>query len=103
SRRRHTRFSRDWSSDLCYSDLPFVWREVARSYLQVFHIVRSQPAVGRQKTVARSSPSTLLHSVPELKLNHLRTLTDDVGILQHEIGRASCRERVEIAMDIAVT
>src|SRR5690606_41025389 len=25
SRRRHTRFSRDWSSDVCSSDLPF-WR-----------------------------------------------------------------------------
>src|SRR5690606_39328418 len=34
SRRRHTRFSRDWSSDVCSSDLTFeqqqfeVWREV---------------------------------------------------------------------------
>ncbi|MEX0936857.1 MAG: glycosyltransferase family 4 protein [Pirellulales bacterium] len=62
---------------------PFVWREVARSYLQVFHAARSRPAVGRQKSVARSSPSTLLHAVPELKLDHLHTLTDDVGILQH--------------------
>src|SRR5690606_24214037 len=24
SRRRHTRFSRDWSSDVCSSDLPFI-------------------------------------------------------------------------------
>src|SRR5690606_40356533 len=29
-RRRHTRFSRDWSSDVCSSDLPF---EVARAEL----------------------------------------------------------------------
>src|SRR5690606_40186499 len=26
SRRRHTRFSRDWSSDVCSSDLPFEHR-----------------------------------------------------------------------------
>src|SRR5690606_41025002 len=25
SRRRHTRFSRDWSSDVCSSDLRFCW------------------------------------------------------------------------------
>src|SRR5690606_40603988 len=27
SRRRHTRFSRDWSSDVCSSDLPFGFYE----------------------------------------------------------------------------
>src|SRR6266511_4449118 len=26
SRRRHTRFSRDWSSDVCSSDLPYLLR-----------------------------------------------------------------------------
>src|SRR5690606_40100944 len=26
SRRRHTRFSRDWSSDVCSSDLHWLWR-----------------------------------------------------------------------------
>src|SRR5207253_7397882 len=28
SRRRHTRWPRDWSSDVCSSDLPFVAREL---------------------------------------------------------------------------
>src|SRR5690606_19602681 len=37
SRRRHTRFSRDWSSDVCSSDLPF--RETT---LQFFHRRRQQ-------------------------------------------------------------
>src|SRR5690606_39683845 len=27
SRRRHTRFSRDWSSDVCSSDLAQVWQQ----------------------------------------------------------------------------
>lgn len=62
---------------------PFVWREVARAYLQVFHEVRTRPAIGRQKVATRSSTSAVLHAVPELKLDHLRCLTDDVGILQH--------------------
>src|SRR5690606_39740872 len=30
SRRRHTRFSRDWSSDVCSSDLSVVLREISR-------------------------------------------------------------------------
>jgi glycosyltransferase involved in cell wall biosynthesis len=62
---------------------PFVWREVARAYLEVFHDVRNHPLVGRQKTAVRSGPPAVLHAVPELKLDHLRTLTDDAGILQH--------------------
>src|SRR5690606_40603804 len=32
SRRRHTRFSRDWSSDVCSSDLPVqLWRKALSS------------------------------------------------------------------------
>lgn len=60
-----------------------VWREVARAYLEVFREVRQQPVV-RRTTKARSTPKTLvLHAVPELKTDHVRSLTDDVGILQH--------------------
>src|SRR5690606_40746829 len=35
SRRRHTRFSRDWSSDVCSSDLPprFSFRELHHSQI----------------------------------------------------------------------
>src|SRR5690606_7703644 len=35
SRRRHTRFSRDWSSDVCSSDLLFVPRDCYNSYFYV--------------------------------------------------------------------
>src|SRR5690606_39496903 len=34
SRRRHTRFSRDWSSDVCSSDLPLEPGEVKRRHRQ---------------------------------------------------------------------
>src|SRR5690606_40982183 len=33
SRRRHTRFSRDWSSDVCSSDLHLRWVPTARTIL----------------------------------------------------------------------
>lgn len=62
----------------------FVWREVARSYLDVFQKSRNHPVVTRHRPVVRSgAAATILHAVPELKLDHLRTLTDDVGILHH--------------------
>src|SRR5690606_40715658 len=37
SRRRHTRFSRDWSSDVCSSDLPVAARLVQDESLVSFH------------------------------------------------------------------
>lgn len=61
-----------------------VWREVARGYLSVFEEVRRRPLVrrsaGRPRQVSKTS---VLHAVPELNVDHLRRLTDDVGILQH--------------------
>src|SRR5690606_39728480 len=72
SRRRHTRFSRDWSSDVCSSDLllaqgaPQLVEDVERHELRWFR--------GRVECREES---------------HLRqTLTA-------QIGRASCRERAE--------
>src|SRR5206468_7207472 len=35
SRRRHTRSDRDWSSDVCSSDLPAVWTRVALLVLEI--------------------------------------------------------------------
>src|SRR5690349_24523942 len=59
SRRRHTRSLRDWSSDVCSSDLHGLVAER-----------RSHPVVAGGRRVA---------------------------LVEHEIGRASCRERVEIS------
>ena len=62
----------------------FVWRQVALSYLDVFRSVRVQPSTRRQHVSHGTSEATsVLHAVPELTLDHLRVLTDDVGILQH--------------------
>jgi len=59
-----------------------VWREVASSYVETFrHALheRRGPIIGlrtRERTMKH-------HSLPEIKLDHLRLLTDDTGILQH--------------------
>src|SRR5690349_25174922 len=68
SRRRHTRSLRDWSSDVCSSDLS------ARQGESVY--AARAPRGGRHDHAAHA-PRHPLH---------------------HEIGRASCRERVEISV-----
>src|SRR5207245_7310339 len=84
SRRRHTRCYRDWSSDVCSSDLPgrafallmglcFWW--VVKKYVPWFGIER--PARADVKGLLSLS---LWYSAGE------------------EIGRASCRERAKIAV-----
>src|SRR5882757_11113775 len=61
SRRRHTRYWRDWSSDVCSSDLALIAAQVAA------------PAQAEEAA-------------------------DDDEPFDAEIGRASCRERVEISV-----
>src|SRR5690625_6748269 len=61
SRRRHTRWPRDWSSDVCSSDLVGYGR----------HDHRHRTAMARRGGRPRRAPR------------------------RNEIGRASCRERVE--------
>src|SRR2546421_3435742 len=64
SRRRYTRSDRDWSSDVCSSDLPFPY-------------------------------TTLFCLRSEEHTSELQSRSDLVCRLLLEIGRASCRERVD--------
>src|SRR5699024_12120357 len=90
SRRRHTRSKRDWSSDVCSSDLAF--SIVCAQDAQVI------PSMAKVCVV----PSWAIISYPELSTAFCRFSTEKVGssysILNFsvEIGRASCRERVQI-------
>ena len=60
-----------------------VWSEVARAYLEVFREVRQHPLVRHASKARPASKTLVLYAVPELKTDHLRSLTDDVGALQH--------------------
>src|SRR5690606_39381294 len=81
SRRRHTRFSRDWSSDVCSSDL-----------LELRHdLVQRGVADHDQGRVARLHPA-LVEGEQVVAVERR-----DRGLgAAAEIGRASCRERVEV-------
>src|SRR5207249_6118137 len=72
SRRRHTRSKRDWSSDVCSSDLPCTCSRSGGG-------VGPMPAIG----------------TPVRRREDYRFLT---GQGTYKIGRASCRERVEISV-----
>ena len=58
------------------------WREVAGSYLKVFE--NAMEEYGMQAVAAHTwVKATDQPSLPDVNLNHLRAMTDDVGMLQH--------------------
>src|SRR5690606_40689375 len=89
SRRRHTRFSRDWSSDVCSSDL-WVYGNIGRI----------------QASRSETSPSAPLKAVVAPPPDDPKTCADmekqglespcsakKRKLQETKIGRASCRER----------
>src|ERR1700737_916648 len=62
-----------------------VWKKAAQGYMESFTRVRSDrietPRVQFSSRIVQKS----LNELPELKLTHVTTLTDDVGMLQHAI------------------
>ena len=62
-----------------------IWKEVARKYLKVFSDVqlrRSRKPRPRYSYIENIKSITNFE-LPEMKLDHLKSLTDDTGILQH--------------------
>jgi glycosyltransferase involved in cell wall biosynthesis len=58
------------------------WPQVARAYLRSFERARSEHAARRHAFQA-STLATRSAELPEVNLDHLRSLTDSTGILQH--------------------
>src|SRR5690606_41097438 len=90
SRRRHTRFSRDWSSDVCSSDLQHRRSHPMTQPIYSAPIELAQPVKRGHtevKEIALRRPGS--GELRGLKLADL--VQGDVT----EIGRASCRGRVQ--------
>ena len=62
-----------------------VWKEVARRYLEVFsEVQRTRSDQPRPRhTYLQNIKAVINFELPEIKLDHLKTLTDDTGIFQH--------------------
>src|SRR5690606_40314451 len=99
-RRRHTRFSRDWSSDVCSSDLA----EEADARLTLIALVQ-RPDRQVRVLPADLPPQRLLRGgvlLPEAGKGQVafgQFVASDGLRDRPQIGRAACRERVEIAVD----
>ena len=61
-----------------------IWREVARSYADAFEKAVSEYSA-QAKTSVQSLAVTESAVLPEIRLDHLKTLTDDTGIFQHAL------------------
>src|SRR2546430_5519889 len=82
SRRRHTRFDCDWSSDVCSSDLHAV----------IFDVSTDRGIRSGNQSLTEIMYGLFLQSLGYAKDLDLSEL--EIGLEEKEIGRASCRERV---------
>src|SRR5690606_39509593 len=92
SRRRHTRFSRDWSSDVCSSDLSGL-SDFALHYIGgIIHHARALNALANPTT--NSYRRLVPHFEAPVKLAYSsRNRSASIRIpYVPKIGRASCRE-----------
>src|SRR5690606_40734900 len=85
SRRRHTRFSRDWSSDVCSSDLAFLANLVDDGEEETEALIEAEAAI--QQVRRERQPVDLAPRRPYLR----RLQHELIERAQLKIGRASCR------------
>ena len=63
-----------------------IWPQVARRYLESFARARAEQRTLHAARISRSKPLDKRPAeLPPLKLDHLRHMTDDTGMLQHAI------------------
>src|SRR5690554_7263238 len=104
SRRRHTRCARDWSSDVCSSDLVTEAGELWEiSKLDVVEIPTNRPIARHDREdkiykTKREKYNAVIEEVVALSNAGrpvlIGTTSVEISELLSKIGRASCRERV---------
>src|SRR5205807_6003703 len=97
SRRRHTRLQGDWSSDVCSSDLPPATNSMMGSLapLKTDLGAAVDIQVFVQSSESKMRPGIRSRGIAEPVLPDCTTVPETVS--SNEIGRASCRERVQIS------
>src|SRR5699024_12031628 len=91
SRRRHTRSKRDWSSDVCSSDL-FFSRHHHRTRFGSYRLRNFHSSIKYFVIFDESGNKT--GTLGLLAVNHApgKDQIHSLGLTNREIGRASCRE-----------
>src|SRR5690606_39825634 len=96
-RRRHTRFSRDWSSDVCSSDL-IDYEAIAQSvgYDERFDdvVFREELATRLVYRVLKLLGASAMVGIAESGHRAVKRVGPQSATT--EIGRASCRDRVQL-------
>src|SRR5690606_39940765 len=95
SRRRHTRFSRDWSSDVCSSDLP-AWALMWFTCDQVGVWNWERWCSPEFDALLAEGAKEMDPAKREPIYRRMQDLMEESGAYVFEIGSASCRERVLI-------
>src|SRR5690606_40990372 len=97
-RRRHTRFSRDWSSDVCSSDLNELMLFDALFLRQTHSIIGATVTHADRPLVSFIKEGDfLITQDPHLGLGVMTADCMPIACYDEQIGRASCRERVYIS------
>src|SRR5207253_3275891 len=97
SRRRHTRWPRDWSSDVCSSDL----RLLTVVGGGVERLGKLGAIAVQRHRLEHAAPARLVGALDVLDGGvggHVDGLADGARDERLQIGRASCRERVNRAV-----
>jgi len=80
---------------------PMIWKEVSGAYLRLGEKVMAE-RMSRPRPVAPFRiPQPDLQGLPDISLGHLRTMTDDTGIIQHAVYATPERARGYTADDNA--
>src|SRR5207253_7929684 len=95
SRRRHTRWPRDWSSDVCSSDLSISLATVTKDGVTVAKEIELEDPIENMGAQMVKEVATKTSDLAGDGTTTATVLAQ--AIFREEIGRASCRERVESA------
>src|SRR5207248_6185381 len=92
SRRRHTRSYGDWSSDVCSSDLGD--DALGQQDQRVLIAGKPRQRILRLEQLSQAPSQRQQDRIPDRDSQGIVDLLEAIEI-DHEIGRASCRERVK--------
>jgi hypothetical protein len=62
-----------------------VWSNVAQLYMRSFELARLEGAALSRKSLVTKTLDQRPRELPELKMNHLRRMTDSTGVFQHAV------------------